>query len=204
MITHKGIDVSQHQGEIDWQQVAQDGVEFAFLRVGYRGYGEAGRLMVDEQFEDNVKGALANGIRTGVYFFSQSITEEEAVEEAKLVLEQIAPYRITGPVVYDLEKVSASDARTNYLTVEQRTAMARAFCQTIADAGYSPMLYMNLESAVALFDLTQLEDYDKWYAHYTTELYFPYEYKIWQYTEKGSVKGIGSEVDLDVSFGAWE
>ena len=82
--------------------------------------------------------------------------------------------------------------------------MARAFCQTIADAGYSPMLYMNLESAVALFDLTQLEDYDKWYAHYTTELYFPYEYKIWQYTEKGSVKGIGSEVDMDVSFGAWE
>lgn len=204
VITHKGIDVSQHQGEIDWQQVAQDGVEFAFLRVGYRGYGEAGRLMVDEQFENNVKGALANGIRTGVYFFSQSITEEEAVEEAKLVLEQIAPYRITGPVVYDLEKVSASDARTNSLTVEQRTAMARAFCQTIADAGYSPMLYMNLESAVALFDLTQLEDYDKWYAHYTTDLYFPYEYKIWQYTEKGSVKGIGSEVDMDVSFGAWE
>ncbi len=204
VITHKGIDVSAHQGTIDWQQVAQDGVEFAFLRVGYRGYGEAGRLMIDEEFENNVKGSLANGVKTGVYFFSQSVTEEEAIEEAKLVLEQISPYRITGPVVYDLEKISDSGARTRNLTVQQRTAMALAFCQTVADAGYRPMLYFNLESAIALFDLTQLEDYDKWFAHYTTDLYYPYEYKIWQYSEKGSVKGIDTEVDMDISFEVWD
>lgn len=204
VVSHKGIDVSQHQGEIDWQQVAEDGIEFAFLRVGFRGYGEAGRLVVDEQFENNVKGALANGIKVGVYFYSQSVTVEEALEEASLVLEQIAPYKITGPVVYDAEKLSNSDARTLNLTMEERTAMTKAFCNAVAQAGYRPVVYLNLELALTSLDLAQLEEYDKWLAHYTTEMYYPYDYKIWQYSEKGTVKGINSKVDLDISFEDWE
>ena len=101
--SHKGIDVSSHQGDIDWKQVAQDGVEFAIIRLGYRGYGSEGKLVEDTKFEDNIKGASAAGIKVGVYFFSQAITTEELMEEANLVLEKIAPYKIECPVVYDVE-----------------------------------------------------------------------------------------------------
>ena len=204
VVSHKGIDVSQHQGEIDWQQVAQDGVEFAILRVGFRGYGSEGRLVLDEQFENNVKGALSNGIKVGVYFFSQAISAEEGLEEAKLVLEQIAPYRITGPVVCDVERQSSSDSRTKNATKEQRTAAAVAFCQAVEEAGYRPMVYFNLSGAVSLLDLPQVEKYDKWFAHYTREMYFPYEYKIWQYSQTGKVQGINGDVDLDIGFEEWE
>lgn len=198
VISHKGIDVSYHQGEINWELVAQDGVEFAFLRVGLRGYG-TGKVVVDEQFENNIKGALANGIQVGVYFYSQSVNEEEVLEEAQLVLDQIAPYRVTGPVVYDAEKVASS--RTSNLTVEERTAMTLTFCRTVEAAGYRPMIYLNLDTAFSTVDLAQLEEYDKWFAHYGTDMYYPYDYKIWQYSESGSVQGIASEVDMNISFG---
>ena len=201
VISHKGIDVSYFQGEIDWRQVAEDGVEFAILRVGLRGYG-TGRVAVDEQFENNVKGAIGNGVKVGVYFFSQSVDTEEALEEANFVLEQIAPYRITGPVVYDAELIP--DSRTSGLTPDERTDMAIAFCDKVAESGYRPMIYLNLNTAFTAFDLTRLEDYDKWYAHYTSEMYYPYDYVMWQYSESGKVKGIDADVDLNISFEGWE
>lgn len=201
VISHKGIDVSSHQGIIDWKQVAEDGVEFAFIRVAFRGYG-TGKIVIDEQFENNIKGALSNGIKVGVYFYSQSINEEEALEEANIVLEQIAPYRITGPVVYDAEKMP--DARTSNLKMEERTAMTLSFCKAVEEAGYRPMIYLNMDVALTAVDLTQLEDYDKWFAHYTTEIYYPYDYKIWQYSEKGTIKGINKAVDLNIGYEIWE
>ena len=201
VISHKGIDVSYHQGEIDWKQVAEDGVEFAFLRVGIRGYG-SGKVVLDEQFENNIKGALANGIKVGVYFYSQSINQEEVLEEANLVLEQIAPYKVTGPVVYDAEKVD--DSRTSGLSAAERTDMAVTFCEKIAEAGYRPMIYLNLDTAFSMLELDRLEEYDKWLAHYGSDMYYPYDYKIWQYSEKGTVAGISSEVDMNISFEEWE
>ena len=201
VVSHKGIDVSYHQGKIDWQQVAQDGVEFAFLRVGIRGYG-TGKVVLDEQFENNVKGALANGIKVGVYFYSQSVNQEEVLEEARLVLEQIAPYRVTGPVVYDAEKVDNS--RTSNLSAEERTDMAITFCETVKEAGYQPMVYLNLDTAFTMVELERLEAYDKWFAHYGTDMYYPYDYKIWQYSESGRVAGINGDVDLNISFEMWE
>lgn len=201
VVSHKGIDVSYHQGDIDWQLVAQDGVEFAFVRVGLRGYG-TGKVVQDEQFENNVKGALANGIKVGVYFYSQSVDQEEVLEEARLVLEQIAPYRVTGPVVYDAEKVENS--RTSNLTAEERTDMAVAFCEAVEEAGYRPMIYLNLDTAYSVFELERLEEYDKWFAHYGTDMYYPYEYKIWQYSQSGTVAGIDGKVDLNISFEEWE
>ena len=201
VISHKGIDVSYHQGEIDWQQVAQDGVEFAFLRVGIRGYG-TGKVVLDEQFENNVKGALANGIKVGVYFYSQSVNQEEVLEEARVVLEQIAPYRVTGPVVYDAEKVDNS--RTSNLSAAERTDMAITFCETVKEAGYRPMVYLNLDTAFTMVELERLEAYDKWFAHYGTDMYYPYDYKIWQYSESGRVAGINGDVDLNISFEMWE
>lgn len=202
--SHKGIDVSSHQGEIDWNLVAQDGVEFAIIRVGFRGYGAEGRLVVDEQFENNIKGAKAAGIKVGVYFFSQAINEEEVLEEANLVLENIAPYQLDCPVVYDVEKTSAA-GRMNEISVEERTNLTLLFCQTIENAGYTPMIYHNTEMGALMIDVAALEDYDKWYASYSDQMFYPYEYKIWQYSDKGRVQGINTNVDLNISFApVWE
>ena len=204
VISHKGIDVSSHRGNIDWNLVAQDGVEFAIIRVGYRGYGSEGRLVVDEKFEDNIKGAKAAGIKVGVYFFSQAINETELLEEANLVLEQIAPYSIECPVVYDVEKTSAA-GRMNAISVEDRTHLTQLFCQTIENSGYKPMIYHNTEMGALLINIAELENYDKWYASYSDQMFYPYEYKIWQYSDKGKIQGISTDVDLNISFAPiWE
>ncbi len=203
VVSHKGIDVSKHQGEIDWAQVAADGIEFAFIRVGNRGYG-TGAIVEDPQFAANIVGASTNGIKVGVYFFSQAITVEEAQEEAKFVLDKIAPYKITCPVVLDVEKVSDSEARMNKISKEQRTANTIAFLEAIEAAGYKSMLYHNMEMGTLMLDMTQLEDYEKWFAYYNKDIYYPYEFGVWQYSDKGKVNGINTNVDLNISFHLWD
>ncbi|MBR3769787.1 MAG: hypothetical protein IKL06_04575 [Lachnospiraceae bacterium] len=197
--SYKGIDVSRFQGKIDWNAVAADGVSFAFIRVGNRGYG-SGAVLQDDTFERNIKGANAAGVKAGVYFFSQAVTEAEAVEEANFVLEQIAPYQIDCPVVCDMEMIAGDEGRADSLTPEQRTQMIKTFCDTIAAAGYTPMIYMNLELAAIRINLEELESYDKWFAYYNPEMYFPYEYTVWQYSEKGTVAGVPEKVDMNISF----
>lgn len=199
LTSHKGIDVSTYQEKIDWKKVADDDVEYAFIRLGIRGYTE-GEIKKDDAFEYNIKEALKNNIETGVYFFSQATSVEEAKEEAEFVLDELEPYNITYPVVLDVEAVSADNARTKDLTKEERTEYAVAFCEMIKNAGYTPMIYGNLKSFMLLLDIEQLEDYDKWLAAYGTEIYFPYDFKIWQYTDKGKVSGINTEVDINISF----
>ncbi len=196
----KGIDVSKFQGNIDWRSVKADGVEYAFIRMGYRGYGSAGKLVTDETFEKNIKGATANGVDVGVYFFSQAVNEEEAIEEANYVLEAIKGYDVTYPVVIDIEEVTDKDARTAEMTQQQWTKNCIAFCETIKAAGYTPMIYGNLKTFFIMLDMEQLTMYDKWFAQYDTSVYFPYEFKIWQYSESGTVNGISTDVDLNVSF----
>lgn len=204
-ISHKGIDVSKYNGVIDWSKVAADGVEFAFIRVGIRGYGAEGRLVADEGFEDNIKNALSNGIKVGVYFFTQATTEEEAREEAQFVKDLIAPYKIQCPVVVDVEKIDDSEARMNKISVADRTKMVKIFCQEIEKAGYKPMIYFNMEMAALMLDLNELEEYDKWFAYYNKDIYYPYDFKVWQYSDKGTVDGIDGKVDLNISFGEiWE
>ena len=199
-ISHKGIDVSKYNGAIDWSKVAADGVEFAFIRVGIRGYGAEGRLVADEGFEENIENALSNGIKVGVYFFTQATTEEEAKEEAAFVTELIAPYKIPCPVVVDVEKIDDSEARMNKISVEERTKMVKIFCDEIEKAGYESMIYYNMEMASLMLDLEQLEDYDKWLAYYNKDIYFPYDFKVWQYSDKGRVDGINGDVDLNIAF----
>lgn len=199
VISHKGIDVSKYNGTIDWRQVAADGVEFAFIRVGIRGYG-SGKLVEDEGFEENVESAISNGLKVGVYFFSQATTVEEAVEEAAFVKQIIAPYKIECPVVIDIEKVDDSEARMNKISVEDRTQAAITFCDEIEKAGYKPMIYYNMEMAALMLDLEQLEAYDKWFAYYNKDIYYPYDFKVWQYTDKGRVAGIEGNVDLNIAF----
>lgn len=203
VVSHKGIDVSKHQGEIRWDKVKEDGIEFAIVRVGVRGYG-TGKVVEDTQYEANLKGAITNGIKVGVYFFSQAITREEAIEEAEFLIEKIAPYKVDGPVVFDVEKVQAESARMNELSVEERTEIALAFLQRVEEAGYKPMLYFNTETGIALLDQSKLEKYDKWFAFYGQDIYYPYEFAIWQYSDKGKVSGIEGAVDLNIAFQLWE
>jgi len=195
----KGIDVSRYQGEIDWAKVKVAGVDFAMLRVGYRGYKE-GVMVVDAMFEEYVKGALENDISVGVYFWSQAITTEEAVEEAKFVLDAIKPYRVTWPIVLDLENAPGSAGRADALFSYERTDIAVAFCDTISDAGYTPMIYSYLRWFIEEMDLSKLEKYDKWFAQYYNQPGFPYAMSMWQYADDGSVDGVPGDVDLNISF----
>ena len=182
-ISRKGIDVSKYQEEIDWELVAGDGVEYAFIRLGLRGYTK-GEIQEDENFKDNIKGALNNDIGVGVYFFTQAVSVEEAEEEAQFVLDALEPYPIDYPVVIDVEAVSNTSARTKDLTKEERTRYCIAFCEKIREAGYTPMIYGNMKTFMIMLDLAQLEAYDKWVAFYDEPMYYPYAFKIWQYTDE--------------------
>lgn len=197
----KGVDVSQYQGNIDWNKAKADGVEFCFIRTGYRGY-KTGKFAEDETALKNIQGAYDAGIGVGLYFFSQAINEKEAAEEAEWVIDLVSDYSdmITYPIVFDLEKMSPDSARMNALTPEERTKCAIAFLDRIAEEGYIPMLYGNLEMFAVLAEFDKFEAYDKWFAYYDDCIYFPYDFQIWQYTDSGSVDGIGGNVDLDICF----
>lgn len=194
-----GIDVSKYQGDIDWNKVKAAGVDFAILRLGYRGMNE-GTLEMDPYYEKNVVAAAKAGVKVGVYFFSQAISVEEAVEEAEMVLAHIKDYDVTWPVVFDTEVVPTYAARANTLPRDLRTDICLAFCDTIAAAGYTPMVYANTRWMILGIDLERLTMYDKWFACYNTTFTFPYHYEMLQYSEKGKVPGIDSEVDMDISF----
>lgn len=199
VVTHKGIDVSRFQGKIDWQAVAADGVEFAFIRVGNRGYG-TGKLVEDSTFDANMKGALEAGIHVGVYIYSQAINEDEIREEYQFVMDKIEPYGVNCPIVFDVEKTADASGRMNLISVEERTALTKLFCQLVEESGYKPIIYHNVEMGALMINVAELESYDKWLAYYNEDMYYPYEYKIWQYSDKGSVSGIDGNVDLNICF----
>ncbi len=191
-----GIDVSRYQGEIDWQQVKDSGVEFVLLRLGYRGYGN-GALVKDPFADANYQGAKAAGLNVGVYFFSQSINLYEAAQEAQWVMENIRGWELELPVVYDWE-LPAEDARTANVTAGQLTAFTRVFNRILQNNGYGTMVYFNRHHASQRLYLHRLTDYPHWLAMYQEEMSYPYEFAIWQYSESGSVPGIDGNVDLNL------
>lgn len=194
-----GVDVSSHQGEIDWQAVADSGVDFAIIRAGFRGYGD-GSTNVDECFQANLDGAIAAGLDVGIYFFSQALTEEEAVAEAAQVISLVADYSLAYPIYFDWEPIDEDSARTATISGSEVTRCAKAFCRTIESAGYQAGVYFNLSNAVSLFHLYDLKEYDFWLAEYQDTPSFPFAIHMWQYTESGTVPGIGENVDLNLSF----
>lgn len=196
---HMGIDISKYQQNVDWKEVKKAGVEFVMIRIGIRGYG-TGALVMDESFEDNIKGATKAGLKVGVYFFSQATSETEALEEASFVLNAIEKYKVTYPVAIDIEAVNDSAARTANLTAAERTDYTIAFLEAVKAEGYTPLIYGNTKSFCGMLDMSRLSEYDKWFAFYDTEVYFPYEIKMWQYSEKGSVPGIKGDVDFNITF----
>ncbi len=195
----KGIDVSKFQGSIDWQQVKEAGVQFVILRLGIRGYG-TGEMKLDERFYENYNGAIEAGLKVGVYFFSAAINEEEAIEEADYVLNVLKDCVIEMPVVFDTEPILYDVARTDHLTPDQLTAITRAFCERIKGSGYHPMIYANSKRFTTVLHLEELEEYDKWLADYRETPDYPYDFKMWQFTEKGTVPGVSGNVDIDLYF----
>lgn len=198
--SRKGVDVSSHQGVIDWRAVKEDGYEFAFVRIGFRGYGEEGNLKVDTQAMLNIKNAQEAGLEVGVYLFSQAINEAEALEEAQLVIDQLNGYKLQLPVVYDPERIRGKIARTDTITGKQFTKNAIAFCEAVKDAGYKPMFYSNMIWEAFEYDMEELAEYPIWYADYEEIPQTPYKFDFWQYSESGKVDGIQGAVDLDLQF----
>lgn len=194
----KGVDVSKYQGNIDWNQVKASGIEFAIIRVGYRGYG-TGVLVEDSTFRQNIKGATAAGLKVGLYFYSQAINETEAVEEASMVISLCQGYNISYPIYFDTEKVAGDTGRADNISRAQRTANAVAFCETIRNSGYKAGVYSYSSWFYNQLNMASLSPYSIWIAQYRDELSFDYNYDIWQYTSTGSVPGIPKPTDMNVS-----
>lgn len=195
-----GVDVSYHQGSIDWEKVKADGYDFAMIRIGYRGYGTEGTLNLDTSFHDNIKNAQNAGLDVGVYFFAQAINEEEALEEAEFVLEYLNGYQLQLPVVYDPESILDDEARTDDVTGEQFTKNTEVFCKRIQEAGYDSMIYSNMLWEAYELDLEQLASYPIWYADYEPLPQTPYDFTMWQYSNSGTVDGIEGTTDLNIQF----
>lgn len=203
MNVYHGIDVSYHNGTIDWESVAADGVEYAFIRAGYRGYGN-GSLQQDTKLTTYAAEAVQAGIPIGLYYFTEAANEAEAVEEAKDCIRIIQENNInvTLPVAldYEYQKNAAGQIVSPKagLSKEAATANCRAFCETIAEAGYTPIIYANRSDLAALIDGAALaESYGIWLANYTTATTYSGTYQIWQYTSSGAVDGISGKVDCN-------
>jgi len=197
--TRTGIDVSSFQYDVDWEDVAADGIEFAIIRLGYRGYGN-GALREDEYFRENLEGALAAGLEVGIYFFSQAISIDEAREEAAYVMKLLDGAELKQPVYYDWEPIYFDTARTDGLPGDVVTANARAFCETIEAGGYEAGIYFNQHDIYNVIELENLTDFPLWYAQYNETPDMIYDFWCWQYTDQGVVEGVATTADLSIQF----
>ena len=192
-----GIDVSSHQSAIDWQAVKDQGIDFVYIRCGYRGY-QTGLLNVDDMFYEHYNGAKEADLAVGVYFFSHAIDINEAIDEAFFTYELIRDLDIDLEVVYDLEDISYDESRLDPVSSEVRTDCAMAFASKIEELGYKPMIYTNLYWTETHYDLEQIMNYPLWFAQYTDEPDFPYYYELWQYTDAAEIEGIDTLTDLNL------
>ena len=200
-IITNGIDISEHNGDIDFAKLKKTDTKITIIRVGCRGYGSKGTLMKDKRFDDNIKKALENGFETGVYFYSQALTEKEAEEEAKFVLKYIEGYKFELPVYFDYEFAGVSSGRLDSawrnrtINKEQMTKNAIAFCTKIEDEGYRAGIYASKSFYEDNLVYSELEDYAIWVAHYASKTAYAGLYQAWQYSSKGKVSGIDGYVD---------
>lgn len=201
-----GIDVSEFQGAIDWPQVESAGVvDFAFIRLGYRGMTQ-GLLVTDERFEENYQGAMDAGIPVGLYFFSQAISEAEAEAEADYVLSVLDGRELTYPIAFDWENpvpgenLPAEDLRAYDAQGADVARYGAAFCKRIAEGGYKPCFYTNKNMAYKFFDMDAVKEYPIWLAEYQKAPSLYYDFRIWQYTDSGTLPGISTPVDMNICF----
>ena len=199
------MDVSSYQRDVDWEKIKEAGVEFAMLRAAFRGYGQAGIMKEDSKVRQNYERATAAGLKVGVYFFSQATNVEEAVEEAKFLLEIIGDWELSMPVAYDWECL-ADDYRTVGVDSRTVTDCAIAFCEEIGKAGFDAMVYFNPSQSRTEMFLAELVDYGFWLAMYSEDMTYEYKVDMWQYTNQGSVPGIKGKADINLFFpydGQW-
>ena len=196
--SYKGVDVSAFQGDIDWQQVKNSGIDFAIIRLGYRGYGKAGKMVEDEYVQDNLTEAREVGLPIGAYFFSQALNIKEVDEEIAFMLEILGEHKLDLPIILDWEIPGVENPRTKNMDARTLTEIQRYFCKVMTEKGLEPMIYFNWHQANHLYYLSELEDYDFWLAFYQDRMTFPYKVEMWQYTDQGRVPGIPNNVDLNV------
>ncbi|MFV0255563.1 MAG: glycoside hydrolase family 25 protein [Erysipelotrichaceae bacterium] len=193
-----GIDVSHHQKEIDWQIVKEDGIDWAMIRLGYRGY-MSGEIHLDEQYLNNIMAVNEHNLASGVYFYSAATSTLEAIEEAEFVLDNIEEYEINLPVAFDMEDIGGEQSRTHALSVEEKTEITKAFCDTIIENGYKCLVYGNSKWLMERLNFEEIAEYGIWHAQYSY-YNFPYELLMYQYTSSASVAGVAGNVDLNVGF----
>lgn len=192
-----GVDVSAYQGDVDWQAVKDSGIDFAIIRLGYRGYGKAGKLVEDEYAKKNLQGAADAGLQVGAYFFSQALDTKEVDEEIAFMLNILGDCRLDMPIVLDWE-IPTAEARTAAMDARTLTDIQLHFCRTMEEKGYRPMVYFNWYQSEHLYYLSELEDYPFWLAFYQDRMTYPWKVEMWQYTCTGRVPGIGGDVDINV------
>ncbi len=198
-ISFLGVDVSRYQKDINFSTLKQNGVEYVMIRLGSRGY-KTGALQLDEYFTKNLEQAQNAGLDIGIYFYSQAMTQEEAIEEANLVIENIKDKNIKYPIAFDMEFVENDQARVETLSRDERTVITQAFLKRISEAGYIPMIYGSKEWLIKRIDISKLSGYSVWLADEEDIPDYPYQFEMWQYTKKGTISGIDGFVDLNISF----
>lgn len=198
-VSYVGVDISKLQDYVDFVKVKKAGIDFVMLRVGARGYG-TGQLILDDYFSDNLKRATDAGLDVGVYFFSQAITKEEAIEEANMVLQNLGEYKLSYPVAFDMELIENDTARIDTLSRSEKTEITKTFLDTIAAAGYKTMIYGNKEWLMKQIDMSKLTAYDVWLSQKLDIPDYPYKFTMWQYSAEGSVDGIAGYANMNISF----
>ena len=200
VVSKFGIDVSENNGEIDWEAVANDGVEFAFIRVGYRG-NEEGGIHLDARFEEYLTEARAVGIPCGLYFYSQAITPEEAREEARFAISQLKGTALEYPIAFDSETHPELEMRNDNIPRGEMTSIAQAFCEEVKAAGYEPLIYGSSNDLVR-YVRDDLKMYPIWYAEYGSIPTVDTGFTIWQSSHEGTIAGISTPVDTNIDLSA--
>lgn len=200
-ISYIGVDISKQTGNVNFASLKAAGVDYVMIRLGGRGYS-TGQITLDENFKQNIEGAIAEGLDIGVYFYSQAISQDEANEEANFVVQNLEPYRahIKYPVAFDMEFVANDESRIDGLSREDRTKIATSFLEGVKVAGYVPMVYGDKEWLIKEIDLAKLQDYDVWLAQEADMPDYPYRYAMWQYSTTGVLNGIKGDANLNICF----
>lgn len=191
-----GIDVSEMNGYIDWKKVADSGIKFAFIRVGGR-FSVSGSIYNDSRFSYNISQAKSYGIKVGVYFFTQAINTNEAIEEARFTINKIRSYILDLPIVIDTESVDGG-GRHSSISVESRTEVVKAFCEEIIKNGFAPMIYASTSWLDNKLNMSKLSKFKVWVAQWASSVSYKGSYNCWQYTSTGRVNGINGNVDMDI------
>lgn len=199
--SYVGVDISKQTGTVNFAGLKAAGVDYVMIRLGGRGYS-TGQISIDENFQGNIESAITEGLDIGVYFYSQAINQDEAVQEVNFVIQNLEPYRgsIKYPVAFDMEFVANDEARIDGLSREDRTAITSSFLEGVKSAGYIPMLYGDKEWLIKEVDLAKLQDYDVWLAQETDIPDYPYQYAMWQYSSSGVLNGINGDANLNICF----